>query len=240
MNINDTANGNHMPSYDGNGNVAQLAKASDGTVSAQYEYGPFGEVLRRNGTMAKVNPFRFSTKYQDDESDLLYYGFRYYGANVGRWLDRDPIAEPGFSRFAEAAALDFENAADPTEIAFVRNNPETSLDYLGTSLFCNCDMKPPPEVVGPLILTGVYGKPGQRLVRCTYANIGELATYIIYPACLPKSWFAAACYNCYRWNCKVQRSYICSRTRTKGGVRPEWHFVNDTVLKNCSLRPDDY
>ena len=36
--------------------------------------------------MAKANPFRFSTKYQDDETDLLYYGYRYYDASKGRWL----------------------------------------------------------------------------------------------------------------------------------------------------------
>jgi len=45
--------------------------------------------------MAKVNPFRFSTKYQDDESDLVYYGYRYYNASTGRWLSRDPIGEKG-------------------------------------------------------------------------------------------------------------------------------------------------
>ena len=33
--------------------------------------------------MAKVNPIRFSTKYQDDESDLLYYGYRYYKPSHG-------------------------------------------------------------------------------------------------------------------------------------------------------------
>jgi hypothetical protein len=31
---------------------------------AHYQYGPFGEVLRATGPMAKANPFRFSTKYQ--------------------------------------------------------------------------------------------------------------------------------------------------------------------------------
>ena len=46
---------------------------------------PFGEVLRATGPMAKANPFRFSTKYQDDETDLLYYGYRYYNASTGRW-----------------------------------------------------------------------------------------------------------------------------------------------------------
>jgi RHS repeat-associated protein len=46
--------------------------------------------------MAKPNPFRFSTKYQDDEADMLYYGYRYYNANVGRWLSCDPIGDEAF------------------------------------------------------------------------------------------------------------------------------------------------
>jgi RHS repeat-associated protein len=45
--------------------------------------------------MAQVNPFRFSTKYQDDETELLNYMLRYYGARAGRWLNRDPLVERG-------------------------------------------------------------------------------------------------------------------------------------------------
>ena len=41
--------------------------------------------------MAKANPFRFSTKYQDAETGLLYYGYRY--EKDGRWLSRDPTGE---------------------------------------------------------------------------------------------------------------------------------------------------
>jgi len=55
--------------------------------------GPFGEVIRATGPLAKANPFRFSTKYQDDETDLLYYGYRYYSTPTGRWLAHDPLAE---------------------------------------------------------------------------------------------------------------------------------------------------
>src|SRR6185503_5382434 len=29
------------------------------------------------------------------ETDLLYYGFRYYIPSMGRWLSRDPIEETG-------------------------------------------------------------------------------------------------------------------------------------------------
>src|SRR5271157_750072 len=86
---------NCFVAFDGNGNVSALVNAADGSVPAQYDYGPFGEVIRATGPMAKLNPFRFSTKYQDDESDLVYYGYRYYNASTGRWLSRDPIVEYG-------------------------------------------------------------------------------------------------------------------------------------------------
>jgi hypothetical protein len=75
--IKDSSLGTHFAAFDGNGNVAVLVNAADGTNSAVYEYGPFGELLRATGPMAKANPFRFSTKYQDDETDLLYYGYHY-------------------------------------------------------------------------------------------------------------------------------------------------------------------
>jgi len=36
-----------------------------------------------------------STKYFDDESELAYYGYRYYSPEMGRWLSRDPVGEEG-------------------------------------------------------------------------------------------------------------------------------------------------
>ncbi|HEY5912544.1 MAG TPA: RHS repeat-associated core domain-containing protein [Verrucomicrobiae bacterium] len=85
----------HFVAYDGNGNVSALVNAANAVAVAQYAYGPFGEVLRATGPVAKANPFRFSTKYQDDGTDLLYYGYRYYSAGTGRWNSKDPILENG-------------------------------------------------------------------------------------------------------------------------------------------------
>lgn len=87
------ANAAHYVAYDGNGNVMGLVNAADGTWSARYEYGPFGEVVRATGTMAAANSFRWSTKIQDEDTGLNYYGYRYYSASVGRWLGRDPFGE---------------------------------------------------------------------------------------------------------------------------------------------------
>ncbi|MGO8931763.1 MAG: RHS repeat domain-containing protein [Limisphaerales bacterium] len=122
LEVNDAANGVNFAAFDGNGNVVGLVKGADGTVSAQYEYGPFGEVIRATGPMAKASPFRFSTKYQDDETDLVYYGYRYYNACMGRWLSRDPLEED------EAANL----------YSLLKNKPLDSVDPDGRCELGNC------------------------------------------------------------------------------------------------------
>jgi RHS repeat-associated protein len=108
--------GTYFYSYDGNGNVVALVNAANGTMVANYEYGPFGEVIRATGPMAKVNPFRFSTKYQDDETDFLYYGYRYYNPSTGRWIGRDPAGE---------------DSGEINLYGFVCNAPVNDVDYLG-------------------------------------------------------------------------------------------------------------
>jgi RHS repeat-associated protein len=85
----------HAACYDGNGNVMGLVDMALGTQSAAYEYNAFGEALIVDGVAAHANVFRFSSKFTDDETDLLYYGQRYYNPSTGRWLSRDPIGERG-------------------------------------------------------------------------------------------------------------------------------------------------
>ena len=109
------SNGVYFPAYDPNGNVMGLVKASDGTVCAQYEYLPYGELVTATGTMAVSNPIRFSTKYYDTEARLYYYGYRYYSPDMGRWLSRDPIDEQGGLNL----------------YGFVNNDPVNHWDILG-------------------------------------------------------------------------------------------------------------
>ncbi len=114
--IKTASNGTHFCAFDGNGNVAALVDGSNGTVSANYEYGPFGENIRVSGAVAALNPLRFSTKYCDAETDLYYYGYRFYNPELGRFLNRDPIAEKGGLNL----------------YGFVGNDPENYIDPLGT------------------------------------------------------------------------------------------------------------
>ena len=92
-----TLNVSHLTFYafDGNGNVMALVDAGTRQAVAQYEYSPFGEVIRASGAQAKANPFQFSTKYCDEETGLDYYGYRYLCPEAGRWVGRDPIEEDG-------------------------------------------------------------------------------------------------------------------------------------------------
>jgi len=82
------------PTYDANGNVSEYIDTNGNTV-AHYEYSPFGRLTTATGDKAADFNHRFSTKYQSNETGLYYYGYRYYSAELGRWLSRDPIGEMG-------------------------------------------------------------------------------------------------------------------------------------------------
>jgi RHS repeat-associated protein len=112
-------------------------KASDGSFSARYEYGPFAEPIRSSGPLADAQPLRFSTKYTDNESGFLYYGYRYYNPGSGRWLSRDPISEcrafsvrsPDYNLWPQMDRSDdisLENLQ-----SFCANDPITTVDILG-------------------------------------------------------------------------------------------------------------
>jgi RHS repeat-associated protein len=55
----------------------------------------FGKLLNSQGPLADENPFRFSSEYFASETGLVYYNFRYYSPELGRWLSRDPHYEIG-------------------------------------------------------------------------------------------------------------------------------------------------
>ena len=111
----DLSQGSHLCIYDGNGNVTGLVRVSDGSSSASYEYGPFGELITSRGPMARSNPFRFSTKFHDDENEFIDFGRRYYKSEMGEWLNRDPLEEQGgFNLYG-----------------FVSNRPVQAVDRLG-------------------------------------------------------------------------------------------------------------
>ncbi|MEI8079788.1 MAG: RHS repeat-associated core domain-containing protein, partial [bacterium] len=75
------------------------------SISAHYEYDPFGNGIITTGTFSTENNFRFSSKWFDVDGKLYYYGHRYYNSSLGRWINRDKIDDK-----ANIALLD--NALD--------------------------------------------------------------------------------------------------------------------------------
>ena len=52
-------------------------------------------VVTRKTHRGPISRWVLSSKYTDSETGLLYYGYRYYQLEIGRWASRDPIGEDG-------------------------------------------------------------------------------------------------------------------------------------------------
>jgi len=76
--------------YDGKGNVSGLLDSAQSVVAA-YRYDTFGLPVVTSGSLDQA--FRFSTKRFHPATGLSYYGYRFYSAILGRWLNRDPLNE---------------------------------------------------------------------------------------------------------------------------------------------------
>ena len=107
----------YFTTIDGNKNVTAYVDSSDNVV-AEYTYGPFGNIVEKSGSKADDFAYRFSSEVFDKETGLVYYNFRYYNPELGRWLNRDPIQEWGGSNL----------------YGFVLNNPLYFYDYLGNGV----------------------------------------------------------------------------------------------------------
>jgi len=59
-----------------------------GTIEEESDYYPFGTEVVVTG--AGTNEIKFTGKRRDTESQLDYFGARYYGNAVGRWISADP------------------------------------------------------------------------------------------------------------------------------------------------------
>lgn len=127
-----------LPCYDGNGNITAYLDAATGALEEQHDYDPFGnEVVGDfDGTLAGLNcPFGFSTKYTDGETELCYYGYRYYAPETGRFLSSDPVTELGFNSIRQTPRRFRSKLGDAMNCyRFVNNSPVNAYDLLGLEL----------------------------------------------------------------------------------------------------------
>jgi len=115
--IMSTNSGASFYAYDGNGNVAALISATDGSKSAVYDYDPYGNTIRRTGLTADENPYHASTKRDQTAVGLTLYEYRQLRAGIGRWLSRDPIGEMGGKNLYSFVSNDPVAKCDPFGLA---------------------------------------------------------------------------------------------------------------------------
>ena len=65
-----------------------------------------------------------STKYFDDETELVYYGYRFYSPEMGRFVNRDPKGEDGGINIYASLGNDAIGNQDPLGLEWIirRNN----------------------------------------------------------------------------------------------------------------------
>jgi len=123
--ITVTSNGTekvYLPISDHNGNIQHLLQISGSSpqpsVVASYEYSPFGALVGFRSQVpgfspTDICPFLFQTKYYDAETELYYFGYRYYDPNSCKWLSRDPKGEAGGINLSCFCLNDPVNNVDP-------------------------------------------------------------------------------------------------------------------------------
>ncbi len=103
--------------------TAQLELSQDGWPIWKGEFAPFGQQLDQNQT---TNRYKFTGKERDAESGLDYFGARYYGSNMGRFMSPDPTGGK------------LEDPQSLNRYAYVRNNPLSFTDPTGLNFGLPC------------------------------------------------------------------------------------------------------
>lgn len=141
------------------GDVIGLVNSS-GTQVVAYTYDAWGRPLTTTGSMASTlgqyNPLRYRGYVYDRETGLYYVSSRYYGPEIGRWINADDTAYLG----ADGTLLSYNL------FAYCKNNPVMAYDPTGHF-----------GLVGAIIATGaiVGGLLGAFSTATTGGNILESA-----------------------------------------------------------------
>jgi RHS repeat-associated protein len=97
---------------DGLGSITSLSNPA-GAVTQTYAFDSFGKQTASSGSL--VNPFHYTAREFDTETNLYYYRARYYDPANGRFLSEDPLGL----------------ASGPNVYAYVYNRPLVSKDPSG-------------------------------------------------------------------------------------------------------------
>ena len=101
---------------DGLGTIDDLADVN-GNIVQSYTYDAYGNIQSQTGLI--VQPFTFTGREYDTETGLYFYRARMYDAEMGRFIQTDPLSFAG---------------RDVNLMRYVQNNPVNWIDPLGLVL----------------------------------------------------------------------------------------------------------
>jgi RHS repeat-associated protein len=109
---------------------ASVVTDSSGAIQKESDYYPFGGEMVITGS--DINNYKFTAKERDSETGLDYFGARYYGSSLGRFMTPDWAAKPVTVPYAH-----FGNPQSLNLYSYVVNNPTTTADPDGHCIpFC--------------------------------------------------------------------------------------------------------
>jgi RHS repeat-associated protein len=103
--------------------TAQMEFTGGGWPVWQGEFAPYGQEINSQAT---VNHYKFTGKERDTESGLDYFGARYYGSSMGRFMSPDP------------SGLTYADITNPQSLnlySYALNNPLKFIDPTGMYCF---------------------------------------------------------------------------------------------------------
>lgn len=95
------------------GSITELTDVTGSIINA-YVYDSFGNIVFQSGSIE--NPFTYTAREFDQESELYFYRARYYDPSIGRFMQEDPL---GFQ------------SGDSNFYTYVSNNPLAYTDPSG-------------------------------------------------------------------------------------------------------------
>ena len=94
-----------------------------GNSVAYYAYDPYGNVVSSSGALAEINPLRCRGYCWDSETGFYYLQSRYYGPQIGRYINADQFASTG------------QGFLGYNMFAYCNNNPVCNCDPSGNLFF---------------------------------------------------------------------------------------------------------
>jgi len=115
--------------YDGRGSVTAITAATNNSLVEYYRYDVYGKVTMYDSSDSRIysstvdNPYYFTGRRLDPETDLYYYRARMYSFHLGRFLQPDPIGYAADLNLYRYCGNNPVNWVDPWGLAEVRSRP---------------------------------------------------------------------------------------------------------------------